>query len=110
MFCLAYNLNFFLKTNKENPDVAFIGFPPIEPAIIFSKWSVKNDTIYYDTTSVAYYDHSEYELNPNHGMRTKIIQELSITQINFDVTTDELIKYVHKKHKKQKVEIVVPRH
>jgi|TARA_B110000503_G_scaffold49470_1_gene80363 hypothetical protein len=75
-----------------------------------SKWSVKNDTIYYDTTSVAYYDHSEYELNPNHGMRAKIIQELSITQLNFDVTTDELIEYVHKRHKKQKVEIVVPRH
>lgn len=45
-FCLAYNLNFFLKTNKENPDVAFIGFPPIEPAIIFSKWLVKNKIPY----------------------------------------------------------------
>ena len=75
-----------------------------------SKWSVKNDTIYYDTTYVAYYDHSEYELNPNHGMRAKIIQELSITQLNFDVTTYELIEYVHNRHKKQKVEIVVPRH
>ena len=75
-----------------------------------SKWSVKNDTIFYNSKTVAYYDHSEYELNPRHGMRAKIIQELSITQINFDVTTDELIKYVHKKHKKQKVEIVVPRH
>ncbi len=75
-----------------------------------SKWSVKNDTIFYNTTSVAYYDHSEYELNPNHGCRAKIIQELSITQINFNIKTDELIKYVHKRHKKQKVEIVVPRH
>ena len=43
-------------------------------------------------------------------MRAKIIQELSITQLNFYVTTDELIEYVHKRHKKQKVEIVVPRH
>ena len=75
-----------------------------------SKWSVKNDTIFYNSKTVAYYDHSEYELNPRHGMRAKIIQELSITQINFDVTTDELVKYVHKKHKNQKVEIVVPRH
>lgn len=75
-----------------------------------SKWSVKNDTIFYNSKTVAYYDHSEYELNPRHGKRAKTIQELSITQINFDVTTDELIKYVHKKHKKQKVEIVVPRH
>ena len=74
------------------------------------KWNSKNDTIYYDTKPVAYYDHSEYELNPGHGKHAKPIQELSITQINFDVTTDELVKYVHKRHKKQKVEIVVPRH
>jgi hypothetical protein len=75
-----------------------------------TKWTVENDTIYYNSKSVAYYDHSEYELNPSHGCRAKIIQELSITQINFDIATDELIKYVHKRHSKQKVEIVVPRH
>ena len=75
-----------------------------------TKWTVENDTIYYNSKSVAYYDHSEYELNPSHGCRAKIIQELSITQINFDIATDELVKYVHKRHIKQKVEIVVPRH
>lgn len=75
-----------------------------------AKWTVESDTIFYNNKPVAYYDHSEYELNPSHGCRAKIIQELSITQINFDVTTDELIKYIHKRHSKQKVEIVVPRH
>ena len=45
-FHLALNLNFFLKNNKQNPDVAFIGFPPIEPAIIFSRWLVKNKIPY----------------------------------------------------------------
>jgi hypothetical protein len=75
-----------------------------------AKWTVTNDTIYYGSKPVAYYDHSEYELNPGHGCRAKIIQELSITQVNFEVKTDELIKYVHTRHSKQKVEIVVPRH
>jgi glycosyltransferase involved in cell wall biosynthesis len=45
-FHLALNLNFFLKKNKENPDVAFIGFPPIEPAIIFSRWLLKKKIPY----------------------------------------------------------------
>ena len=74
------------------------------------KWNSKSDTIYYDTKPVAYYDHSEYELNPGHGKHAKPIQELSITQFNFDVKTDDLIKFVHTLHPRQKVEIVVPRH
>jgi glycosyltransferase involved in cell wall biosynthesis len=45
-FHLAFNLNFFLKNNTENPDIVFIGFPPIEPAIIFSRWSFKNKIPY----------------------------------------------------------------
>jgi len=76
----------------------------------FVKWSVKDDSIYYNSKSVAYYDHSEYELNPSHGKHSKTIQELSITQLVLDVKTDELIKYVHTLHPRQKVEIVVPRH
>jgi len=76
----------------------------------FVKWSSKSDTIFYNSKPVAYYDHSEYELNPGHGKYAKPIQELSITQLNFEVTTDELIKYVHTLYNKQKVEIVVPRH
>ena len=70
-----------------------------------SKWSVKNDTIMYTGKPVAIYDHSEYELNPGHGKHAKPIQELSITQIGFDTKIDELIKYVHTIHPKQKVEI-----
>jgi hypothetical protein len=40
-FHLALNLYFFLNKIKINPDFAIIGFPPIESAIIFSKWLVK---------------------------------------------------------------------
>ena len=76
----------------------------------FVKWSTKNDTIFYNAKSVAYYDHSEYELNPSHGKYAKPIQELSITQLRFDIKIDDLIKFVHAIHPKQKVEIVVPRH
>jgi hypothetical protein len=76
----------------------------------FVKWSTKNDTIFYNANPVAYYDHSEYELNPGHGKYAKPIQELSITQLRFDVKIDELIKFIHTIHPKQKVEIVVPRH
>lgn len=75
-----------------------------------SKWSIKGDTIFYIGKPVALYDHSEYELNPSHGKHTKPIQELSITQLGFEVETDNLIKYIHTIHPKQKVEIVVPRH
>lgn len=76
----------------------------------FVKWSVTNDTIKYNGTAVAVYDHSEYELNPGHGHHAKPIQELSITQITYDVRIDALIKYIHTVHPKQKVEIVVPKH
>lgn len=75
-----------------------------------NKWSIKNDTIYHKDQSVAFYDHCEYELNPNHGRHLKPIQELSITQLNFGISIDSLIMYIHIIHPKQKVEIVVPRH
>jgi hypothetical protein len=74
-----------------------------------AKWSVMNDTIYYENKSVAVYDHSEYELNPSHGKHAKPIQELSITQLSIGAKTADLIKFVHALHPKQKVEIVVPR-
>ena len=76
----------------------------------FVKWSTKNDTIFFNSKPVAYYDHSEYELNPRHGKYAQPIQELSITQLSFEITTCDLIMYVHTLHNKQKVEIVVPRH
>lgn len=75
----------------------------------FTKWSVKTDTIYYENKSVATYDHSEFELNPNHGRHAKPMHELSIYQFNLGIHTEELIKYVHTIHPKQKIEIVVPR-
>jgi hypothetical protein len=75
-----------------------------------SKWTIKDDGILYDNKLVAVYDHVEYELNPSHGKGATPIVELSITQISFEVPTEKLIKFVHTKHSKQKVEIVVPRH
>jgi len=54
----------------------------------FVKWSVKNDTIYYSNKSVAAYDHSEFELNPNHGRHAKPMHELSIYQFNLGVPTE----------------------
>lgn len=75
-----------------------------------SKWSNNNDTIYYMNKPIAYYDHSEFELNPSHGKHAKPIQELSITQLTFEVPTSNLISYIHTIHPRQKVEIVVPRH
>lgn len=75
-----------------------------------TKWSTKSDTIFYSNQPVAVYDHFEYELNPSHGKDAKPIIELSIIQISFAVTTDELVKFIHTKHNRQKVEIVVPKH
>lgn len=41
-FQLAVNLKQSLKTEKHIPDVAFIGYPPIEPAAVLTKWLKKN--------------------------------------------------------------------
>ncbi len=74
------------------------------------EWSVKNDTIYYKNQSIGYYDHFEYELNPSHGRSARPIIELSITQLKSGQDNLEgLIRFVHTKHRKQKVEIVVPK-
>ena len=45
-FILAFNLNSFLKSVKFKPDAAFIGFPPIEPSIVFANWLKKNQIPY----------------------------------------------------------------
>lgn len=78
----------------------------------YAKWSTKNDTIYHQNCPVGFYDHSEYELNPNHRRHAKPIQELSITYFKNanSVGIEELIKFIHTYHPKQKVEIVVPKH
>ena len=38
---MAWNLRQLLKQEKITPDVAFIGYPPIEPAAIMSRWLKK---------------------------------------------------------------------
>ena len=37
-FQLAWNLKKLLKKEKSMPDIAFIGYPPIETAAVMSKW------------------------------------------------------------------------
>lgn len=75
-----------------------------------TKWEVKQDSIYFENKPIAVYDHIEYELNPGHGKNAKPIIELSITQIDLNCeNTEKLIKFIHTKHKNQKVEIIVPK-
>ena len=67
------------------------------------EWSTKGDTILRNNKPVAVYNHLEYEL---HNGKATI--EISIDQIDRSPeNTIPLIKYVHLKHKKNKVEIVV---
>ena len=41
--CLAHNFSTLLETKGPNlPDAAFIGYPPIEAAFVFSNWLYKN--------------------------------------------------------------------
>ena len=47
----------------------------------FAKWSSKNDTIFYNNKPAAYYDHSEYELNPGHGKYAKQIQSRQMSRL-----------------------------
>lgn len=70
-------------------------------------WSSKRDTIYHLTTPIAVYDHSEYELNPRHGRRSAITLEISIKQISYSVQNENLVRYIHTIHPKDKVELVL---
>jgi hypothetical protein len=72
-------------------------------------YSVKGDTIFYKSTPIAVYTHWEYELNPSHGKKAKAIIELSIKHINIPPMADDLVKFIHTKHPKTKIEIVSPR-
>ena len=42
-FLLSWNLKKLLKKEKNLPDVAFIGYPPIETAAVMSKWLKKQN-------------------------------------------------------------------
>jgi hypothetical protein len=67
------------------------------------EWSTKGDTILRNNKPVAVYNHLEYEL-----YNGKATIEISIDQIDKSPdNTVSLIKYVHLRHKKNKVEIVV---
>ena len=35
---LAFNLYKLIRSTKDLPDIAFIGYPPVETAFIFSNW------------------------------------------------------------------------
>ena len=45
-FILAYNLGAALKKETRLPNVAFIGYPPIEFASVASSWLIKNNVPY----------------------------------------------------------------
>ena len=67
------------------------------------EWSTNGDTILRNNKPVAIYNHLEYEL-----YNGKATIEISIDQIDKSPeNTIPLIKYVHLKHRKNKVEIVV---
>ena len=67
------------------------------------EWSTNGDTILRNNKPVAVYNHLEYEL-----YNGKATIEISIDQIDKShENTIPLIKYVHLKHRKNKVEIVV---
>jgi hypothetical protein len=67
------------------------------------EWSTRGDTILRNNKPVAVYNHLEYEL-----YNGKATIEISIDQIDKSPdNTVSLIKYVHLRHKKNKVEIVV---
>ncbi len=42
-FQLGWNLKKVLKNEKDKPDIAFIGYPPIETAAVMSKWLLKKN-------------------------------------------------------------------
>ena len=67
------------------------------------EWPTRGDTILRNNKPVAVYNHLEYEL-----YNGKATIEISIDQIDKSPdNTVSLIKYVHLRHKKNKVEIVV---
>ena len=67
------------------------------------EWSTIGDTILRNNKPVAVYNHLEYEL-----YNGKATIEISIDQIDRSPeNTIPLIRYVHLRHKKNKVEIVV---
>jgi hypothetical protein len=72
-------------------------------------FTVKGDTILYKETPVAVYTHWEYEINPGHGKNPKPIIELCIKQFGVPPMTDDILKFVHTKHPKVKVQVSAPR-
>lgn len=74
-----------------------------------SEWKLVGDSIYRNNLPVAVYDHQEYEINPQHGKHVHAVLELSIRQFdNIPSNTVPLIRFIHTKHPKMKIEIVIP--
>ncbi len=71
----------------------------------FKKWSNRNDTIFYRDTSVAIFEHYEYEYNPNHKTKN-VLAELCFVQIdNNPENTVGLIRYAHTLHTNSKIQV-----
>jgi hypothetical protein len=72
-------------------------------------FTVQGDTILYKNAPIAVYTHWEYEINPAHGKNAKPIVEICIDQFDNMSVTNDLLKYVHTKHPKVKVQISTPK-
>lgn len=68
------------------------------------RFSIKGDTILYDSVQVAYVQNIEWEYI---GGEKDMRMEISLTQINpYDTEiTRKLIKFVHGRHPKAKIEV-----
>lgn len=73
------------------------------------KFTVKGDSIFYNSIPVALYTHWEYELNPSHGKKAKPIVELSVRHFDIPPLTEDLIKFIHTLHPRTKIEVISPR-
>lgn len=68
-------------------------------------WSNHGDTIFFKNISVAVFEHSEYEYNPNHRKKI-VLLELCFIQIdNNPENTIDLIRYIHKLHPTDKIQV-----
>jgi len=69
----------------------------------------KNDTIYQDSVAIGIVQSVEWEYNPN--TNDDLVMEISITQINpFADYSYDLIRYVHTRFHKAKVEVNYDNH
>jgi hypothetical protein len=65
-----------------------------------SEYSIQNDTIYLRNEKIAYLSLVEWEY-----YKGKLVQEISLVQIDRSGETLKLISFVRKKHPRSKIEV-----